>query len=172
MTGGSPAPKPYGEPQMSRSLTVAGVFSCLLVASLAGMAAESANPPVYVSAADVRARVAQTKDGLVSSPLPTGVGGAVLLMVRRDAPGEVEVHDALGDVLVAQEGKASVLVGGQVQGNRQTAPGEWRGGKITGAKTYDFAVGDILWIPAGIPHQVVVAQGASFTYLAFKSPKS
>ena len=156
---------------MSRSMNTGALFAILLMSALSCAAAEPANQPTYVSAAEVRNSVAHTKDGLISAPVATGVGGAVVLMVRRDAPGEVEVHDALNDVLVAHEGKAEVLVGGRVEGNRQTAPGEWRGGKISGAKKYSLAVGDILWVPAGIPHQVVVAKDGSFTYLAFKSAK-
>ena len=157
---------------MSRSMTVGGFFLSLLVITAACIAAEPAREPTYLSAAEVRNSVAHTRDGLASSQVPTGVGGAVVLVVRRDAPGEVEVHDALNDVFVVHEGQATVLVGGRVAGHRQTAPGEWRGGKITGAKSYHLAVGDILWIPAGIPHQVVVAKDGSFTYLAFKSPRS
>jgi quercetin dioxygenase-like cupin family protein len=58
-----------------------------------------------------------------------------------------------------------------VTGNRQTAPGEFRGGTISGGRDYQLAPGDILWIPAGAPHQVT-PKGGDFRYLAFKFPAS
>jgi uncharacterized RmlC-like cupin family protein len=61
-----------------------------------------------------------------------------------------------------------VRVGASVSGNRQTAPGEWRGGAMEGGSFYNLSPGDVLWIPAGRPHQTLVAKGASFSYLAFK----
>jgi mannose-6-phosphate isomerase-like protein (cupin superfamily) len=91
-----------------------------------------------------------------------------MLIVRRDADGQVEVHTRLNDEFVVQAGRATVLVGGRVSGNKEIAPGEWRGGTVVGAKSYRLGPGDVLWIPAGAPHQTLVKIGASFTYLAFK----
>ena len=50
-------------------------------------------------------------------------------------------------------------------------PTEWRGGEIDGGKDYSLSAGDVLFIPAGIPHRVLVAPKASVTYLAVKTPK-
>jgi mannose-6-phosphate isomerase-like protein (cupin superfamily) len=90
-----------------------------------------------------------------------------VLAARRLKAGEVEVHDHLNDEFVVQSGHAVVRVGGRVSGNHQTAPGEWRGGAITGGHSYQLAPGDVLWIPAGSPHQVT-PKGGAFRYLAFK----
>ena len=136
--------------------------------SLAGVAvAQDSSEGVYVPAARLAQMVAKTTDGVTTAPVPTGPG-TTLLAARRDAEGLVEVHEHLNDEFVVQAGRASVLVGGQVSGNRQTAPGEWRGGKIAGGRRYELGPGDLLWIPAGAPHQVLVPKGGSFTYLAFK----
>jgi uncharacterized protein YjlB len=62
-------------------------------------------------------------------------------------------------------------VGGQVSGNKETQPTEWRGGEISGGKDYSLAAGDVLFIPAGIPHRVLVAPKASVTYYAVKTAK-
>ncbi|HEY2359002.1 MAG TPA: AraC family ligand binding domain-containing protein [Phenylobacterium sp.] len=120
----------------------------------------------YVSAAELGAMVAKTKDGFATAPVPTGPG-ATVLAARRDGVGEVEVHEHLNDEFVVQAGHATVRVGGKVAGNRQTAPGEWRGGTVTGGHSYQLAPGDVLWIPAGSPHQVT-PKGGTFRYLAFK----
>jgi mannose-6-phosphate isomerase-like protein (cupin superfamily) len=129
--------------------------------------AQPAGEGVYVPAAKLAAMTAKTKDGVATAPVPTGPG-TTLLAARRDADGLVEVHTRLNDEIVVQSGHASFLVGGTVAGNKETAPGEWRGGKITGGHAYAMGPGDVLWIPAGAPHQALVAKGTSFSYLAFK----
>jgi mannose-6-phosphate isomerase-like protein (cupin superfamily) len=139
-----------------------------LTLGLAGAAnAQTGQEPVRVPAAELAAKVASLKDGLVSFPVPTGPF-ATVLMVRRDRDGEVEVHTKLADELIAREGHAQILVGGTVAGNHQTAPNEMRGGAITGGKVYDLNPGDVIWIPIGMPHQMLVKKGASFSYMAVK----
>jgi mannose-6-phosphate isomerase-like protein (cupin superfamily) len=154
---------------MTRAITHGRLIAGLLLA-LAGVAtaagAQALDEGHYVSAAELRAMVAQTKDGLATTPLPTGPG-ATVLAAHRDREGEAEVHEHLNDEFVVQAGHATVHVGGKVTGNRQTAPGEWRGGTIVGGRVYQLAPGDVLWIPAGSPHQVT-PKGGAFRYLAFK----
>ena len=144
------------------------LLAIVLLAAPASSLAQDA--PHYLSAKDLAARVATTKDGLVNSALPTGPGAQVLI-VRRERTGEVEVHARLADQFIVQSGTAVVLVGGQVSGDRETGPGERRGGQITGATPYPVGPGDTLWIPAGLPHQVTLPSGGSFTYMVDKYAK-
>jgi mannose-6-phosphate isomerase-like protein (cupin superfamily) len=138
----------------------------LLIALASAAAAQSGGEAVYVPAAKLTAMVAKTKDGSVSAAVPTGPG-TTLLTAHRDADGLVEVHTKLNDEIVVRSGQATFLVGGKVEGDKETAPGEWRGGKISGGHAYAMGPGDVLWIPAGAPHQVVSPKG-DFYYLAFK----
>ncbi len=146
-------------------LTVAA----LGVAMTGGVVSASAQAPDeghYLSAAALAKLPGKTKDGLATTPLPTGPG-ATVLAAKRDAPGLVELHEHQNDEFVVQAGHAIVRVGGKVTGNHQTAPGEWRGGTIEGGHAYQMAPGDVLWIPAGAPHQVT-PKGGAFRYLAIK----
>lgn len=148
---------------MKHLVLVAGIW-------LGGSAALAQSPDEgrYVSARDLAESVAKVgPGGSVNAPVPTGPG-ATVLVVRREAMGEVEVHDKMNDEFVVQSGRAQVRVGGKVAGARQTAPGEWRGGAVTGGRTYDLGPGDVLWIPAGSPHQVLAPKGGPFIYLAVK----
>jgi mannose-6-phosphate isomerase-like protein (cupin superfamily) len=149
---------------------ITALFGVVLVgcAALAG-GASPVGPAgeTHVSAADLREYVAHGKDGLATWNVPTG-GVAPVIMVRRDTDGEVELHEVMNDVFVAQGGRATILIGGRAEGQRETAPTEWRGGTISGAREYRVGPGDVLWIPAGLPHQVRVAKGDSFSYLAIK----
>jgi mannose-6-phosphate isomerase-like protein (cupin superfamily) len=140
------------------------------VALIATAACAADGPGVYTSAATLNGTLAKATDDPAVFNVPTGPHGPVVVAARRGKTGDVEVHDAMNDVFVVREGTATVLVGGKVEGNKQTAPGEWRGGKITGATSYAVGPGDLLFIPAGQPH-LVEPKSKSFTYLAFKSAK-
>jgi len=145
-------------------------ITCLAAAGALAAGAAAAQPTsqgVYVPAAQIAASVAKTKDGSATAPVATGPG-TTILAAHRDADGQVEVHTKLNDEFVVLSGHATVLVGGKVEGNKETAPGEWRGGKVSGAKAYQLGPGDVLWIPAGAPHQSLVPKGGDFRYLAFK----
>lgn len=146
---------------MTKTLMIAAAFA------LAAGLANAADEPHHLSAAQLAAMVVNAKGVVTTTPVPTGPG-ATVLMVRRHGAGEVEVHDHLNDEFVVRAGHAVVRVGGTVAGNRQTAPGEWRGGEITGGNFYRLSPGDVLWIPAGQPHQTLVGKGAAFDYLAIK----
>jgi mannose-6-phosphate isomerase-like protein (cupin superfamily) len=129
--------------------------------------AQPAGEGVYVPATKIAASVAKTKDGLATAAVASGPG-TTILAAHRDADGQVEVHARLNDEFVVLAGNATVLVGGKVEGNKETAPGEWRGGRISGAKAFALGPGDVLWIPAGAPHQSLVPKGGDFRYLTFK----
>jgi mannose-6-phosphate isomerase-like protein (cupin superfamily) len=93
------------------------------------------------------------------------------LLLRRDTTGLAEVHADWSDVFIVQAGSAMVLHGGSVTGGSTTAPGELRGGRIVGGKLQSIGPGDVLIIPAGVPHQVVVTPRTSITYLVVKTAK-
>jgi mannose-6-phosphate isomerase-like protein (cupin superfamily) len=90
-------------------------------------------------------------------------------MVQRKATGDAEVHTDMNDTIIIQQGHGEFLVGGSITGNHQIAPTEWRGGEINGGHRYSVSVGDLLLIPAGIPHKAFVTDGP-FTYIAIKTP--
>ena len=150
--------------------------TALAVAAFFGPVAQAATADDdgvrHMSAAQISAALSPMVDGVATGPVPSGPG-ATVLAAHRDRSGVVELHDKLADILVDQEGNAQILVGGSVAGNHQTAPGEWRGGTITGGRRIAFHPGDVIWIPAGVPHQMMLETGTTITYLAFKfSPPS
>jgi uncharacterized protein YfaQ (DUF2300 family) len=122
---------------------------------------------VYFSAAQLREATAKTESGIKSYKLPVGVE-AMVSATRRDAEGQVELHLKQHDLIIPQGGQVTALVGGRIEGNKQTAPDEFRGGKIVGGTPYKLMPGDVLWIPAGTPHQMQVEKGGSFNYIALK----
>ncbi|HEY0313545.1 MAG TPA: AraC family ligand binding domain-containing protein [Allosphingosinicella sp.] len=115
--------------------------------------------------------VATTVDGLVTHAAVADPAARTIVL-RRDRPGLVEVHDGLNDVVVAQAGAAVLIAGGRAEGLRHTEAGEWRGGTIVGGERRRLAPGDVAWIPAGVPHQLIVERGGSFTYVVVKTVKA
>jgi quercetin dioxygenase-like cupin family protein len=65
---------------------------------------------------------------------------------------DVEIHTKEGDLFYVIEGSATQVLGGTVVGGRDTAPGQVRGSKIDGGQTYHLTKGDVMWVPAGVPH--------------------
>ena len=142
--------------------------STAVIVCCCALAGADNNTPQYTSAAEIKASVAKTVNGSAYQQLQTDASSLVYV-VRRDGPGEVEVHRKLNDVFVVREGNATVLIGEKVEGNREVKPNEWLGGKITGGKTYTLAPGDVLFIPAGLGHLVTPPPGGSFTYIVVKT---
>lgn len=78
--------------------------------------------------------------------------GYLVSVAHRTAGGEVEIHDLETDTFHVLEGAATLVVGGTVIGLRTTAPGQHRGTAIEGGDTCTLRPGDVIVIPAGIPH--------------------
>lgn len=119
-----------------------------------------------LTAAQLQALVAKPADGRASNNFWKGAGYIVQQSLRQKT-GETEIHAVTADIFIVQEGNAQVLLGGSVEGNRETGPNERRGGVISGGHTQTLSPGDVLFIPAGEPHQVSPV-GGPFRYLVVK----
>jgi mannose-6-phosphate isomerase-like protein (cupin superfamily) len=73
-------------------------------------------------------------------------------VAHRTGPGEVEVHDKETDTFYVLDGTATIVTGGTMIGARVTGPGQHRGTEIAGGETRQLAKGDVMVIPAGVPH--------------------
>ena len=60
------------------------------------------------------------------------------------------------------------MSGGKLTGSHTEKPGELRGKSISGGEKHSFGPGDVIHIPAGIPHQVLVDKGQPVTYFVIK----
>jgi hypothetical protein len=99
------------------------------------------------------------------------IGGGPLVryvLSRRMGDGSPEVHERWMDVTIVQVGRASLLSGGTLTGERASGAGEYRGGTIAGGGLRAITAGDLFIVPAGIPHQFLVAAGDSVRYLTIK----
>jgi mannose-6-phosphate isomerase-like protein (cupin superfamily) len=90
----------------------------------------------------------------------------------RNGNGEAELHEKLADLLLIRSGEGTVLVGGKMVDGKPTGTDEVRGKSLEGATKYPIGPGDVLYIPANVPHQFVVEPGKFFTAMVIKiTPK-
>jgi len=71
---------------------------------------------------------------------------------HRDKAGQVEVHDKETDVIYVIEGSATFVTGGTMIGGRVTKPDQHLGTDIQGGQTHHLTKGDVIVVPAGMPH--------------------
>jgi len=75
-----------------------------------------------------------------------------VMTAQRTEEGSVEVHTRFTDVFYIVEGGATIIMGGKVIGETMTNPDEPRGTSIEGGDPHEVAAGDVVVIPAGVPH--------------------
>jgi hypothetical protein len=91
-------------------------------------------------------------------------------MLYRDADGNPEQHDAIIDIVLVQSGEGTLMIGGSMSGRTVTAPGESVGTGLQGGDPHPLRAGDIVHLPAGIPHSFLVPPGKHLTYVLLKIP--
>ena len=151
------------------------ILSLALAAS--PLLAQSADPVVH-TAADLQQREAKLVEDAKASPTGLAVGrledygNDYTLLVVRVHTGDAERHQFFGDQIVITKGTITLITGGTMQNehpnNTAGRPGETLGSGIEGGKEIILTVGDIVRIPAGIPHWVKLAPSTTATYLVFK----
>lgn len=90
------------------------------------------------------------------------------MFIVRDKDGQSELHETVADVFFVVDGEAELWTGGKMQSAQVTAPGEQRGISLTGNDHVLLRKGDIVHIPAGVPHQLRVRPGIHFAYFVVK----
>jgi hypothetical protein len=90
------------------------------------------------------------------------------MLSHREADGVAEWHDTQADVFFVQSGSATLVLGGTMVGADETAPHEKRNGAIQGGIRRKLVAGDVVRIPAKMPHQILLDGAHDFTYFVVK----
>jgi len=122
--------------------------------------------------ADVVVFPAGKVDDAFAKGLPLMVNPSYKIQAGRrvTAPGQVELHEHDTDIFYITEGTATIVTGGTAEGMKPSAAGEVRGEKIAGGATRQLKKGDIVVIPAGVPHWFTAVSNP-FLYLVIKVTK-
>ncbi len=67
--------------------------------------------------------------------------------------------------MIVQSGEATLVVGTDVVDAKNTSPTEIRGTSIRNGIERKVATGDIINMPAGLPHQFLLEPGKQITYI-------
>ena len=97
-----------------------------------------------------------------------GVGNYSFIRIYRNGTGQAEYHETQADVFVVETGEATLVYGGKLVDGKTTAAHEMRGSSVEGGVERKLAPGDVVSIPAKLPHWVKVAPGKDIGYFIVK----
>jgi len=138
---------------------------------LAGAMAQAA-PADHYTTADLAAQM----DKLKAAAAATGSSSETLqqyqnhftMLSYRNKDGGAELHQRFADIFFVVRGKATLVTEGSIPNAKDESPGEVRGAAVVGGKTAAIEAGDVVHIPAGTPHQLLISPGDEFLYLVIK----
>jgi mannose-6-phosphate isomerase-like protein (cupin superfamily) len=139
-------------------------FTALL---LTAATLQSAQGVEFWSDADVKSSAGRLEQDAAAKGIAGKTLGAASIW-RRATSGEAELHKTKTDLLVIEQGSATLVFGGTIPDARVSAPNELRGKSIRNGESRKLAPGDIIRIPAGTPHQFILEKGQQVAYFALK----
>jgi len=122
------------------------LIALAILTTAALFARGAGEPPVtYISHEKVATALANGGTLVKASDL-------LVMGAHRSEPGQVELHEKETDVFYIVDGDATFVTGGKMVGSKMTSPGQRSGTDIVGGQVHHLTKGDVIVIPAGIPH--------------------
>ncbi len=121
------------------------------------LAAQATDPTSFASDAIIAAEVEamgkamKPDQGFAWKPLVRD-GDRVAALEYWKAPGRPAVHPDQAEYAIVIAGAGTLRAGGTMVGGRQTQSGLIEGDRIVGATERSLKPGDVMLIPAGVPH--------------------
>lgn len=164
---------------MARALICAtslflAVSSGVVTASAQTSRAQAAGPSGFASGADVQAQIremlAEMKpdQGFMWRPLVRD-GATVAAIEIWKKPGRPAVHPAEAEYAIVLEGSGTLVSGGAMADSKVTNANLVEGSRIEGGATRPLGPGDVILIPAGVPHWFGIT-GDRLVLLGIKLP--
>jgi mannose-6-phosphate isomerase-like protein (cupin superfamily) len=95
-------------------------------------------------------------------------GSHKLQISVRTSSGGAEIHAHWDDVMFVQQGSATLITGGTIVDPKTDAAGETKGASIQGGTSQTISPGDVITVNAGVPHQLIVPSGVTYSALVLK----
>ena len=161
---------------MKRTSVVLLTIGIMMTLGQWAFAQDAAPTPDRYSPADLMAMEQKLEQKLEQKKDASGLATETLkkystdysMVAFRSQSGKAELHEKFADFYVVVDGNATLVSGGTMVNGAPSAPGEVRGDSITGGKEMKLKKGDIVHIPANIPHQLTLAKGDTFQYFIIK----
>lgn len=87
---------------------------------------------------------------------------------HREGNGGAELHQTQVDIWIVEDGEATLVLGGTIVAPQTVKPHEIRGKSIDGGEMFQLSKGDVVHIPANVPHELRIPSGRTFTYMVIK----
>jgi mannose-6-phosphate isomerase-like protein (cupin superfamily) len=134
--------------------------------------AQSAGKAELFSATEIRGLLAAlapqaASDGSAGHVLADYGSHRVQISVRTKSGG-AEIHAHFDDVMIVEQGSATLVLGGVVIDPKTGPDGETSGTAIQGGKSQTISTGDLVTVSAGMPHQILVAPGTTYSAVVIK----
>jgi mannose-6-phosphate isomerase-like protein (cupin superfamily) len=151
------------------NIATAVVASLALAAPAAVLTGDKAE---VIPAHEVQAQLAQlapqAKATGSSGSTMASHGNLALKLSVRTTSGGAEIHARYDDLMIVQQGSATLITGGTVENAQAGKDGETKGTSVQGGKSQTIMVGDVVIVPAGVPHQLLIAPGTLYSALVAK----
>jgi len=140
----------------------------------AGLASTAGDPPGFLfwKSTDLKMHSKTLRPKMNEMKVATQAMGAHgnynFLLAHREGSGEAELHEKQADIFFVQTGEATLVYGGEMEGGKSTAANEMRAPSIKGGMEKKLSPGDVVTIPAKLPHQLKLEAGKEITYFVVK----
>lgn len=165
---------------MARAFTICAASLLLAVASGVAPAsaqtspAQAAGPSGFASGADVQAQLRQMlaemkpDQGFMWRPLVRDDATVAAIEIWKK-PGRPAVHPAEAEYAIVLEGSGTLVSGGTMADPKAKNANLVEGSRIEGGATRPLGPGDVILIPAGVPHWFGIT-GDRLVLLGIKLP--
>jgi mannose-6-phosphate isomerase-like protein (cupin superfamily) len=138
--------------------TLSIVFCAAIISIAALRAADPGSTVTYIPADQVKAAFAR-------GSILVDHGNYMVHASRREAEGQVEIHEKDADIIYMLEGTTTFVTGGAIVGAKKTAAGEIRGADLRGGQIRKLTKGDVIIVPKGTPHWFKEVSGPVLYYV-------
>jgi mannose-6-phosphate isomerase-like protein (cupin superfamily) len=125
-----------------------------------------------IAAHDVQAQLAQLAPQTAakgsSGATLASYGNLALMLSVRTTSGGGEIHQHFDDLMIVQQGSATLVTGGTLADPKVGTNGEIRGTSVQNGTSQAITVGDIVIVPAGVPHQLLIPPGTTYSAMVAK----
>jgi mannose-6-phosphate isomerase-like protein (cupin superfamily) len=103
--------------------------------------------------------------GFEKGTVLVNMGNYMVHASHREMDGIAEIHTRDTDLIYMLEGSATFVTGGSVPDAKPIEPNEFRGAAIVGGESRRIVKGDVIVVPAGVPHMFTNVQGSLNYYV-------
>ena len=153
---------------------IARVLVTLLAFGSTAAIAQTTDPTAFASGADVTAQVAamakamKQGQGFAWQPLVRD-GETIAALEYWKTPGRPAVHPDQAEYAIVIAGAGTLISGGTLEAAKPVKPDLTEGDRIIGGTMRTLKPGDVMLIPAGVPHWFGIT-GARLVLLGTKLP--